>query len=313
MKKRGSTKIIFLEEVLTLLVLGAVVFATSVISSPPACSGEWNNCPYAFSDDMRRASAQAKSNVNKTGTWNNYNFSVPSDAFVNSVVVRADFASSNTNGRIGVQISGNGGAAYGPLHVFGGNTAERTFLIDVTNDVAWTPQKLNNGNVRVKVVCFRRGGGTNPTCYLDWLPVRVDYNVPTCMPNWQCTSWSTCNAVYNSTCSNYASGTQTRTCTDLNNCGTTSGKPAEIQSCSISRNTNGTQCTTSTGQSGVCSGGNCFANQTCPTCPLPSSWSTCTNSTQTRINYQCGAATNYACQAYAESHACTIGNASASS
>jgi uncharacterized Zn-binding protein involved in type VI secretion len=42
-----------------------------------------------------------------------------------------------------------------------------------------------------------------------------------CVPNWQCTSWSECGS----------DGKQTRTCSDLNNCGTISGKPAETQSC----------------------------------------------------------------------------------
>ncbi|GEM_PF-1255438 len=42
----------------------------------------------------------------------------------------------------------------------------------------------------------------------------------TCTPSWSCTAWSTCS-----------NGQQTRTCTDSNNCGTTSGKPAESQSC----------------------------------------------------------------------------------
>lgn len=40
-----------------------------------------------------------------------------------------------------------------------------------------------------------------------------------CTPNWQCTNWSVCT-----------SGTQSRTCNDLNNCGTTE-KPTESQTC----------------------------------------------------------------------------------
>lgn len=42
-----------------------------------------------------------------------------------------------------------------------------------------------------------------------------------CTPNWSCTAWSVCSST----------GTQTRTCTDSNSCGITSGKPDEIQSC----------------------------------------------------------------------------------
>ena len=42
-----------------------------------------------------------------------------------------------------------------------------------------------------------------------------------CTPNWDCGSWSECSK----------SGSQTRTCTDSNNCGTNSGKPKTSQSC----------------------------------------------------------------------------------
>lgn len=45
--------------------------------------------------------------------------------------------------------------------------------------------------------------------------------VEECVPDWDCSSWSDCTS----------SGSQTRTCTDLNNCGVTSGKPSETQTC----------------------------------------------------------------------------------
>jgi hypothetical protein len=43
---------------------------------------------------------------------------------------------------------------------------------------------------------------------------------PVCTPSWTCGAWGTCT-----------SGTQTRTCTDSNSCGVSTGKPAESQSC----------------------------------------------------------------------------------
>jgi len=43
----------------------------------------------------------------------------------------------------------------------------------------------------------------------------------TCMPDWTCGSWSECSK----------SGTQTRLCADINECGLNSGKPSEIQTC----------------------------------------------------------------------------------
>ena len=43
-----------------------------------------------------------------------------------------------------------------------------------------------------------------------------------CSPNWQCTDWSQC-----------LDGAQTRTCSDSNSCGVSTGKPSESQSCLI--------------------------------------------------------------------------------
>lgn len=50
----------------------------------------------------------------------------------------------------------------------------------------------------------------------------VNISVAPCTENWDCTAWSEC-----------VNGVQTRTCTDLNDCGTTQNKPAESQSCQV--------------------------------------------------------------------------------
>jgi hypothetical protein len=42
----------------------------------------------------------------------------------------------------------------------------------------------------------------------------------TCAPNWTCGGWSACS-----------DSSQTRTCSDANNCGTLNNKPSESQSC----------------------------------------------------------------------------------
>jgi len=44
---------------------------------------------------------------------------------------------------------------------------------------------------------------------------------PACSPRWICLSWSACSSI----------GSQTRTCTDANNCGITTSKPIESQTC----------------------------------------------------------------------------------
>jgi len=63
-----------------------------------------------------------------------------------------------------------------------------------------------------------------------------------CSPSWTCTAFGSCQA----------NGTQTRTCTDQNSCGTTSGKPNETQACTYTPPAApGSECTTG---SRICSG-----------------------------------------------------------
>ncbi len=51
--------------------------------------------------------------------------------------------------------------------------------------------------------------------------VQEETEVKNCLPNWQCSSWSTCSS----------GGQQTRICTDSNNCGIADGKLPETQKC----------------------------------------------------------------------------------
>lgn len=50
----------------------------------------------------------------------------------------------------------------------------------------------------------------------------VGQTPPACSPQWLCTDWSACTE-----------GVQTRTCTDLNACGTDQGRPSERQTCIV--------------------------------------------------------------------------------
>jgi len=42
----------------------------------------------------------------------------------------------------------------------------------------------------------------------------------------------------------------------------------------------------------------------CPVCPSPGSWSSCSNGVQTRTDYMCGVATNYQCSSFTVTQAC---------
>lgn len=50
----------------------------------------------------------------------------------------------------------------------------------------------------------------------------TDVSEPECTPEWECGQWSEC-----------ADGSQTRSCTDKNDCGTNEGKPSLTQTCTM--------------------------------------------------------------------------------
>ena len=78
-----------------------------------------------------------------------------------------------------------------------------------------------------------------------------------CDEIWDCTLWSSC-----------INNQQTRTCNDINNCGTTSNKPLETQSCNLYScgNTPNNQC--STNQPYYCEDGDLIENCEICGCPL---------------------------------------------
>ncbi len=87
----------------------------------------------------------------------------------------------------------------------------------------------NNLRANVSWGCVNFDGSALETNFInnvnsnDDFDFKVNCNLgaaPTCTENWQCSDWSACS-----------NNQQTRTCTDLNNCGTINNKPAIIQSC----------------------------------------------------------------------------------
>lgn len=93
-----------------------------------------------------------------------------------------------------------------------------------------TPNTCDPGN-------NKRYCNSDGTSYLN---CNIDYvcsngQCVQCFHNWQCTSWSSC-----------VNNQQTRTCTDLNNCGSTIGKPSEVQECTSSSSYGTNICTPNT-------------------------------------------------------------------
>jgi len=67
-------------------------------------------------------------------------------------------------------------------------------------------------------------GESYDTCPMDCS--REEQQDTICIEDWQCKAWSDC-----------IENQKTRSCTDLNNCGTTNNKPEETKSCSLKKKT----------------------------------------------------------------------------
>lgn len=140
---------------------------------------------------------------------------------------------------------------------------------------------------------------------------------PSCTESWSCGNWSSC-----------VGGTQTRTCSDTNACGTTNSKPATSQSCTPpcteswsctdwSSCTNGSQARTCTDQNSCGTTNNKpTTSQSCQSCVESwtcGSWSNCIGSIQSRTcadGNNCGTTndkptTSQSCQSCVESWICT--------
>ena len=90
MEKGKGSKILSVF-VIFLALVSVMVFAVSATRAPSACSGLWTSCTNAFVNDANRATAAVTGNMNRSGSWNNYGYTLTQGSAVNSVVVKADF------------------------------------------------------------------------------------------------------------------------------------------------------------------------------------------------------------------------------
>ena len=77
--------------------------------------------------------------------------------------------------QIRVDVSWDGGTNWSSKAITTTTTSEVTYWYDVTAATAWTPAKLADGQLRVRVDA--QTVGTARTVNLDWLPVEVTYTV----------------------------------------------------------------------------------------------------------------------------------------
>ncbi|MBI5390127.1 right-handed parallel beta-helix repeat-containing protein [Candidatus Woesearchaeota archaeon] len=136
-----------------------------------------------------------------------------------------NFSMSATDQTSGVSICNYTGAGSGNFSnisttyntTLTGLNSSRTYTLNITClDVA--------GNVQSNTTTFTIASPSSATSGNGGGGGTADIRLSPCSENWLCGSWSSCSS----------SGTKTRTCDDLNSCGTSSSKPVVRESCTPS-------------------------------------------------------------------------------
>ena len=99
---------------------------------------------------------------------------------------------------------------------------DQTISYQYSTDSGNTWNELNNlSNVNDNNIRFKINLGSDNTGTPYVYSLSLAYTTAFCTENWNCTSWNECNE----------NSLQTRTCSDLNECGTTINQPNVTQSC----------------------------------------------------------------------------------
>ncbi|WP_342304906.1 Ig-like domain-containing protein [Methanolobus sp. ZRKC5] len=115
-------------------------------------------------------------------TWNiysGYNFNLPANATILAVNVKIDamstYPSEESPDSIKLQVSCDGGSTWLTQNGSQVLTDNQTsYLINVKDWTQWTPDKINNDNIQVKVEDIG-----NNTVELDWIPILITYVMET--------------------------------------------------------------------------------------------------------------------------------------
>ncbi|OGJ21311.1 hypothetical protein A3K73_05660 [Candidatus Pacearchaeota archaeon RBG_13_36_9] len=164
-----------------LLIFGSVeldyVIDPTLTNSPIGYTdpgSDWVNETGGYSDGGYYAQATAQ---NKYLIYYNYSFSIPTGSTINSVMIRVDQWASDGSDYHTVEVSWDGGAAWGSATALPASSTERTDWVNVTSNTTWTVDKLNNTNFQVRL---RTQASGKPADYwrVDWVPVEVIYTEP---------------------------------------------------------------------------------------------------------------------------------------
>jgi hypothetical protein len=138
----------------------------------------WNNPAYAYEPNTTYADTTTDEAAQIYG---NYGINIPGSAEVTKVEVGYK-AYTATDEHIWFIVSWDGNATWsGYIKVTDITKSDPGVLwLDFTGKIPgdiWYPQNLTDANFRVQAEANQAGGGAMGAVYLDWIPVRVSYNL----------------------------------------------------------------------------------------------------------------------------------------
>ncbi len=136
---------------------------------------------YAYTNNPATSAAWTVADINGTGAnplqqFGVYSTDLNPDIRVSMVYAQVNYTTTVYDEQIRVDVSWDGGTSWSSQQITTLTGAEATYWYDVTSATAWTPEKLNDTNFRVRVDAYTQG--TASEVRLDWIPVEVDYGVP---------------------------------------------------------------------------------------------------------------------------------------
>ncbi|MFH2137115.1 MAG: DUF2341 domain-containing protein [Candidatus Omnitrophota bacterium] len=147
--------------------------------SPSANSGSFTNPTYAYANDTSRA----RSSNTLTHQYYNYGNNIPAGSTIMGIEVKLDAYASTTSGlsQAQIELSWNAGTNFTTTGKITPDmiTSEVTYILGGPADTwgrAWTLSELSNANFRVRMLA--QTSGSTSYIYLDWIPVKIYYELP---------------------------------------------------------------------------------------------------------------------------------------
>jgi len=189
-------------------------------TSSPACTESWS-CG-AWSACVNDSQSRSCTDANACGTVANrppltQSCTAP-DTTAPTVSLVAPTNGATVSGTVAISASASDDIEVAGVTFYVNGTPIESEDANAPYSVNWDTTSVPNGNTRTITAVARDTANNSATSAAVTVTVQ---QAAGCTENWSCDDWSVCT-----------DGSQARTCTDANNCGTATSRPPQTQSCS---------------------------------------------------------------------------------